>query len=170
MSCIERGEKEVISWGWSPSLAAKACCSGSVSLRAEPWTVLRFLYPLKTLHWQSHVYVCMCVCMPLRLAGTILCEPVGSSLPGSSVHDIFQARILEWISILSLGDLSDQASKPHLLCLLHWQADSLPVYDLAILMSISKSQWSPVRQARMSQRQMVARPFFLSVFHESCKY
>ena len=99
MSCIERGEKEVISWGWSPSLAAKACCSGSVSLRAEPWTVLRFLYPLKTLHWQSHVYVCMCVCMPLRLAGTILCEPVGSSLPGSSVHDIFQARILEWISI-----------------------------------------------------------------------
>ena len=116
------------------------------------------------------VCVYVCVCMPLRLAGTILCEPVGSSLPGSSVHDIFQARILEWISILSLGDLSDQASKPHLLCLLHWQADSLPVYDLAILMSISKSQWSPVRQARMSQRQMVARPFFLSVFHKSCKY
>ena len=28
-----------------------------------------------------------------------LCDPVDCSLPGSSVHGIFQARILEWITI-----------------------------------------------------------------------
>ena len=28
-----------------------------------------------------------------------LCNPVESNLPGSSVHGIFQARILEWIAI-----------------------------------------------------------------------
>ena len=28
-----------------------------------------------------------------------LCEPMDCSLPGSSVHGIFQARILEWIAI-----------------------------------------------------------------------
>ena len=29
----------------------------------------------------------------------ILCDPVGCSPPGSSVHRIFQARILEWVAI-----------------------------------------------------------------------
>ena len=28
-----------------------------------------------------------------------LCDPVDSSLPGSSVHGISQARVLEWVSI-----------------------------------------------------------------------
>ena len=45
------------------------------------------------------VCVCTCVCVPLHSVGTILWESIGSSLPGSSVHEIFQARIQEWISI-----------------------------------------------------------------------
>ena len=28
-----------------------------------------------------------------------LCNPMDYSLPGSSVHGIFQARILEWVAI-----------------------------------------------------------------------
>ena len=28
-----------------------------------------------------------------------LCDPVDCSLPGSSVHGIFQARVLEWVAI-----------------------------------------------------------------------
>ena len=28
-----------------------------------------------------------------------LCDPMDYTLPGSSVHGIFQARILEWIAI-----------------------------------------------------------------------
>ena len=28
-----------------------------------------------------------------------LCEPMECSLPGSSVHGIFQARVLEWVAI-----------------------------------------------------------------------
>ena len=27
------------------------------------------------------------------------CDPIGYTLPGSSVHGIFQARILEWVAI-----------------------------------------------------------------------
>ena len=47
------------------------------------------------------------------------------SLPGSSVHGISQARILEWISIsLSKGIFLTQGSNLHLL---HWQVDSLPL-------------------------------------------
>jgi len=28
-----------------------------------------------------------------------LCDPIDGSLPGSSVHGIFQARVLEWVAI-----------------------------------------------------------------------
>ena len=35
-----------------------------------------------------------------------------SSLPGSSVHGIFQARILEWVAFPSPGDLPDPGIKP----------------------------------------------------------
>ena len=30
-----------------------------------------------------------------------LCDPMGCSLPGSSIHGILQARILEWVAMLS---------------------------------------------------------------------
>ena len=32
-------------------------------------------------------------------SGPTPCDPVDSSLPGSSVHEILQARILEWVAI-----------------------------------------------------------------------
>ena len=55
-----------------------------------------------------------------------LCDPM-DSLPGSSVHRIFQARILGCVAIPSSEDLPDPGSKPTLLCLLNSQVvDSLP--------------------------------------------
>ena len=37
-----------------------------------------------------------------------LCDPVDGSLPGSSVHGIFQARVLEWVAI----SFSRESSRP----------------------------------------------------------
>ena len=48
-----------------------------------------------------------------------LCDPMDCSLPGSSIHGIFQARILEWIAI-SFSRGSSQPRSPAL------QADALP--------------------------------------------
>ena len=46
------------------------------------------------------VYVCVRVCMRTRAQlYPTLCDPMDCSLPGSSVHGIFQARILEWVAI-----------------------------------------------------------------------
>ena len=45
------------------------------------------------------------------------------SLPGSSVHGISQARILEWVAILFSRDLPDPGIEPGSPGL---QADSLP--------------------------------------------
>ena len=52
-----------------------------------------------------------------------LCNPVDYSPPGSSVHEILQARILEWIAIPFLGDLPNPGIEPRSPAL---QADSLP--------------------------------------------
>ena len=46
-----------------------------------------------------------CVCAQPCL---ILCNPVDSSQPGSSVHGIFQARILDWLAI----SFSRRSSRP----------------------------------------------------------
>ena len=63
----------------------------------------------------------------LQLCPT-LCNPMNYSPPGSSVHGILQERILWWVAMpSSRGIFPIQRSNPCLLCLLHWQADSLPV-------------------------------------------
>ena len=41
-----------------------------------------------------------------------LYDPMDNSLPGSSVHGIFQARILEWAAISSPGDLPSLEIEP----------------------------------------------------------
>ena len=41
-----------------------------------------------------------------------LYDPMDCSLPGSSVHGIFQARILEWIACPPPGDRPDPGIKP----------------------------------------------------------
>ena len=56
-----------------------------------------------------------------------LCDPMDGSLPGSFVHGIFQARILEWVAMPSSRGASrpkDQAVSPVAPAL---QADSLPL-------------------------------------------
>ena len=40
------------------------------------------------------------------------CDPIDCSPPGSSVHGIFQARILEWVPFLTPGDLPDPGIEP----------------------------------------------------------
>ena len=67
-----------------------------------------------------HMYpLCMCVCVCVQLCLT-LCDPMGCSPPGSSVHGIFQARILEWVAISSSRENPNQGIEPRSLCLLHW--------------------------------------------------
>ena len=41
-----------------------------------------------------------------------LCDPMDCSLPGSSVHGIFQAKILEWVAISFSGDLPNPGIEP----------------------------------------------------------
>ena len=58
--------------------------------------------------WEAHVYMCVCVCvlfqfMYICMLVAQLCltlsDPMDDSQPGSSVHGILQASILEWVAM-----------------------------------------------------------------------
>ena len=67
----------------------------------------------------NNVYVCSA-----SQSCLLLCHPMNCSLPGSSVHEVFHAAVLEWVTISPPRIFSDQGLNP---CLLHWWADSLPL-------------------------------------------
>ena len=54
----------------------------------------------------------MCVCTKLLQSCSSLCDPMDRSLPGSSVHGILQARILEWVPMSSYRGSSWPRIKP----------------------------------------------------------
>ena len=82
--------------------------------------------------------VAACVCTHLCPA---LCEPMNCSQPGSSVHGISQARILEWGGIFFCGGIFPmEGSNPSLLHLLCWQVDSLPLLPPGLVAKTPQSQ------------------------------
>ena len=54
---------------------------------------------------------CVYVCSVTQLC-LILCKPMGCKLPGSSVHCILQARILEGVAISYSRGSSDPGTEP----------------------------------------------------------
>ena len=73
--------------------------------------------------------VCVCVCSLSQECGP----------PGFSVHGNFQARLLDRVAISSSrGSSQPRDGTPSLLCLLYWQADSLPLSRWYIHQSIIK--------------------------------
>jgi len=70
--------------------------------------------------WTQRILCCY-YCLVAKLCLT-LCNPMGSSLPGSSSHGISQTRVLEWVVIPFLGDFPDSGIKAVSIAL---QVDSL---------------------------------------------
>ena len=79
------------------------------------------------------VYICACSVTQLCLT---LCDPMDCSPPGSPVHGIFQARILEWVSVsFSRGSSRDQT---HISCIgrriLDYSATWKALLDISVQM------------------------------------
>ena len=57
--------------------------------------------------------LCVCVCVCVRAQSCLtLCNSMDCSPPGSSVHGIFQARILKWVAMSFSRDLPNSGIKP----------------------------------------------------------
>ena len=88
------------------------------------WSGLLFFKKL-VLELYSLEQVCACA-----QSWPTLCDPRDWSLPGSSIHEISQAGILEWVAITFSRGSSPSFFQGLNPCFLHWQADSLPLCHL----------------------------------------
>ena len=69
-----------------------------IELPYDPAILLLGVYPDKTIIEKIHVPAMLMQALVAQLCLT-LCSPMDCSPPGSSVHGILQARILEWVAI-----------------------------------------------------------------------
>ena len=61
-----------------------------------------------------------------------LCDPMNCSLPGSSVHGILQARILEWVALPSCRrspQPRDQTCISHVSCIGRWVLNTITTWE-----------------------------------------
>ena len=73
---------------------SQACCDWDCRKMTKELIIYLLLHTLQ-------LYVCACVCMCVCVLSHVqlFATPWTVALPGSSVHEIFQARILEWLAI-----------------------------------------------------------------------
>ena len=82
-------------------------------------------------------------CAKLPQSCPTLWDPMDCSLPGSSVHGVLQARILEWVATACLqGIFPTQGSNLHLLSLLHWWAASFSLVPAGKPGALSVTTWA----------------------------
>ena len=55
--------------------------------------------------------------LKVKVKSLSLCDPMDYSLPGVSVHGIFQARILEWVTISFSRGSSRLKDQTHVSCI-----------------------------------------------------
>ena len=70
-------------------------------------------------HTVTGMTLCVCVLAKSLQSCPTLCDPTDCSLSGSSVHVIFQGRILEWVVMLSSRGSTDPGIEPSFLQLLN---------------------------------------------------
>ena len=85
-------------------------------------------------------------------------DPMDCSLPGSSAHGIFQARVLEWGATGSSGDLITSMYRGYLEK--HWINFSGPIFFLRLY--LWKSQWRSVgKYTHFNCTQSLLRKYFM---------
>ena len=96
-------------WSFSFSVSSSNEYSGLISFRMDWLDLLPVQVTLKSLlqHYSSKASILWCsafiiYCRVGESEVAQLCptpsDPMDCSLPGSSVHEIFQARVLEWVA------------------------------------------------------------------------
>ena len=92
---IQREEQVFGLYNWLVHPVPRSMHSKVFKPSSPPFSPCRHLWVAN----KQCVCVCVCVCVhakSLQLC-LILCDPMDCSLPGCSVHEILQARILEWV-------------------------------------------------------------------------
>ena len=75
-----------------------------------------FIFLILTLDYSPHHEAGFCCYCLVTKSCPTLCDPMNWSPPGSSVHGIFQARILEWVAVSLSRGSSQPRDQTHITC------------------------------------------------------
>ena len=113
-------------WGPADSTTVTATCRCLFSIAQQ--VISRYLSNLTNqASWKHDTESLTTYCAKYLQSCPTLCDPMDCSSPGSRVHRILQADTGVGCHFLFQGIFLTQGSNPCLLCLLHWQAGSLPL-------------------------------------------
>ena len=100
-----------------------------------------------------------CCCLVTKSCLT-LCDPIDCSPPGSTVHGIFQARILQWVAISFSRGSSRPRDPTYMSCigmwiLYHWATTETLICIFSSVQSLSRvwlfaTPWIAAHQASLS--------------------
>ena len=107
VSVFRKGQREGQIVGFLTWFPGWKCCAQGIVLIPEILLdiVLQHTHEMKMLIAQS---------------GPTLCNPMDCSLPGSSVHGIFQAKILKWVAIPFSRGYSQPRNRTWVSCIAGW--------------------------------------------------
>ena len=134
------------------------------------------------------VCVCVCVCARVCVCAQLcptLCNPMDHSLPGSSVHGIIPARMLEWVATFSSRGSSQCRDWTCISCIAgrifhQWATREAHVWCLLHTYSHNTAQWFSQREGSLlddmnlnesciSKRREVIKPHLLFTEDSICK-
>ena len=101
-------------WGHQEHLYSH-CLHPQTEKTMDKFTVL----PLPLCIWPKRFYYEWYTCSCAQSCPA-LCNPMDHSLPGSSVHGISQARILEWVTTFCFRESSQPRYWTHVSCIGRW--------------------------------------------------
>ena len=112
-------------------LVKLSCCASFLVNTLFSFSGDSLTYLLTVMIITKLVIITYC-CLAVKLCPTLLQLHGLCSLPGSSVHEISQARILEWLAISFSGGSSQSRDWTHVSCvgrqiLYHWVTREAPV-------------------------------------------
>ena len=96
---------------------------GSSTVPGHIQALIREVWTLTYICMYIRMYACMCACMYTLSESEVtqscltLCDPMDGNLPGSEVHGIFQARILEWAAISFSGGSFQRRDRTRVSCI-----------------------------------------------------
>ena len=97
--------------------------TGSSTVPGHMQALIREVWTLTCTCMYIRMYACMCACMYTLSESEVtqscltLCDPMDGNLPGSAVHGIFQARILEWAAISFSRGSSQHRDRTRVSCI-----------------------------------------------------
>ena len=142
---------------------------------ATVWWFLQTKHTLFFFHlffsWRkTALQYCAGFCCEVTQSCLTLCDPMDHSLPGSSVHGIFQARLLEWAAISLLrGIFPTQGSNPGLLhcrqTLYHLSHQGSHTFkQQSLLKRFAKFSWFPMEISLSLTSSFSVSPNLANVF------